>query len=297
MSVGTRRIISSVTRGASLAAAAALLLSACALGPEPEPEEIRQQALGNCGTRSSLEGRPACRGRSAGQLAGKLRRQHARCAGARSIAGESGLARRGCAHAAGRAIPDTGARSPVSVRGHRRHRRPQGFRRRWRSQLGAAGRGCRGFVGARSLGSCAIREAGSRRGQCLRAGRLRVRAPVDRRGRRQGLVLRHSAHATGKAGRRHGGLLDRNSSALSRGPGTRRCRHGRGHGPGARQRAQLRGCARAGRVRARPGTACAGTAARSLSRRPRSRPAPTSSRCHPRRRRECRWPCWSVVPT
>ena len=170
-------------------------------GPPPAPEEIRQQALGSCGTRSSLEGRPACRGRGSGQLAGDFRRQHARCAGARSVGGQSGPARRRRTHAPGRAIPGAGARSAISVRRHRRHWRRQGFRRRRRSQLGAAGRGRRRFMGARSLGSRALREAGRRRRQCLRAGRLRVRAPVDRRGRRQGLVHRHPAHAAGEAGR------------------------------------------------------------------------------------------------
>jgi multidrug efflux system outer membrane protein len=43
---GTRRIISRATRGASLATVAALLVSACVTRPPPEPEEIRQQALG-----------------------------------------------------------------------------------------------------------------------------------------------------------------------------------------------------------------------------------------------------------
>ncbi len=86
---------------------------------------------------------------------------------------------------------------PVGRRPRPRRRQDVGRQHR------PAGRAPHRDVGARSVGARQIRPRRSGRGRRLGAGRLRIRPPVDRRGRGQELVPGHRGRVAGRRGARN----------------------------------------------------------------------------------------------
>ena len=170
-----------------LAAAALTLSAACALKAPPDAAKIKEEALPGM----ALPGQWTAKGAGAGdgrrQLARHVPRRAAERRRRRGDRLQRRPSRRRGTRRAGAALRQAGGCEALSIGRLLRARRRQDVGRRLRY----SGRGDHPELGARPLGPRQVRPRRGSGRRRLDAGRFRVRAAVDRCGRRAQLVPGH----------------------------------------------------------------------------------------------------------